>query len=57
MNDEHIKEKDKAMTTLVRIDPDLRAKLDCWLAQQPVAPTVTAVVNAAVRKFLEEQSR
>lgn len=37
------------------VPPDLLAKLDEWIASQPVPPSRSAVIVAALRKFLEEQ--
>mgnify|MGYP005988781497 CR=1 FL=1 len=38
------------------IPPDLLADLDAWIARQPVPPSRSAVIVAALRKFLAEDS-
>lgn len=37
------------------IPPDLLAELDAWIAQQPVQPSRSAVIVAALRQFLAAQ--
>ena len=38
-----------------RVDAKLLAQLDRWLAKQDVPPTRTAVVEAALREFLDRR--
>ncbi|MEO1109897.1 MAG: ribbon-helix-helix domain-containing protein [Pseudomonadota bacterium] len=38
----------------VAIDPDLAKELDDWIAAQPVPPSRTAVIEAALRLFLQK---
>jgi metal-responsive CopG/Arc/MetJ family transcriptional regulator len=38
------------------IPPDLLAELDAWIAAQPVPPSRSAVIVAALRQFLAGQS-
>jgi predicted transcriptional regulator len=35
------------------LDPEILAKLDAWLAKQEFPPSKTAVVEAALKAFLE----
>ena len=35
------------------LDPDLLARLDAWLAKQEFPPSKTAVVEAALKMFLD----
>jgi Arc/MetJ-type ribon-helix-helix transcriptional regulator len=37
------------------LDPALLARLDEWLARQDVAPSKTAVIEAALRAWLDER--
>lgn len=37
------------------LDPEILKKLDEWIAAQPVPPSKTAVVEAALRRFLDEK--
>ena len=37
------------------LPPDLLADLDAWIAQQPVPPSRSAVIVAALRQFLAAQ--
>lgn len=37
------------------LDPELLARLNKWLARQDVAPSKTAVIEAALREFLEKR--
>ncbi len=37
------------------LPPDLLADLDAWIAQQPVPPSRSAVIVAALRHFLAGQ--
>lgn len=37
------------------LDPKLLARLDAWLAKQDVAPSKTAVIEAALRDWLERR--
>lgn len=34
------------------LDPELLKQVDAWIAAQPVPPSQTAVVEAALRKFI-----
>jgi len=38
------------------LPPDLLADLDAWIAQQPVPPSRSAVIVAALRQFLAGQN-
>ena len=40
----------------VAIDPDLHKRLGDWLASQPVAPSRTAVIEAALKDWLDRQA-
>ena len=44
----------KKMTSLA-LEPALLARLDKWLEQQEFPPTKTAVVEAALREFLDRR--
>jgi len=52
------------MNTMARIkkpvsyalDPELLAEVDEWIAKQPVPPSKTAVIEAALRLLLKENS-
>lgn len=46
----------KKMVSLA-IDPALLARLDAWLKRQEIVPTKTAVHEAALRRFLDEEER
>ena len=35
------------------IDPALLARLDAWIARQDVSPSKTAVIESAIREFLD----
>ena len=37
------------------LDPELLQRLDDWLARQDVAPSKTAVIEAALRAWLDER--
>ena len=54
-----------SMSTMARIkkmislalDPALLKRLDTWMAKQEFPPTKTAVVEAALREFLDARER
>lgn len=46
----------KKMVSLA-LDPALLARLDAWLKRQEIVPTKTAVHEAALRRFLDEEER
>ena len=39
------------------IDPALLVRLDAWIAKQDVPPAKTAVIEAALREFLDTRER
>jgi metal-responsive CopG/Arc/MetJ family transcriptional regulator len=39
------------------LDPKLLARLEAWLSRQDVPPSRTAVVEAALREFLEKREK
>ena len=39
------------------LDPELLARLDRWIAAQEFPPTKTAVIEAALRAFLDGRER
>lgn len=39
------------------IDPKLLARLDAWIARQDVPPSKTAVLEAALRAFLDAREK
>lgn len=41
----------------IYIDPDLYRRLDEWIAAQDVPPQRTAVVEAAIRAWLDSRER
>lgn len=46
--------RQKKMTSLA-LDPAVLVRLDKWLAKQEFPPTKTAVVEAALREFLDRR--
>ena len=44
----------KKMISLA-IDPDVLADLEKWIARQQVAPSKTAVIEAALRAFIGDE--
>ena len=46
----------KKMVSLA-IDPDLLKRLEVWLAKQEFPPTKTAVIETALRDFLEQREK
>lgn len=46
----------KKMTSYA-LDPALLKRLDAWLAKQEFPPTKTAVVEAALREFLDGREK
>ena len=43
--------------TNLSIDPALLSRLDAWLARQEFPPTKTAVVETALREFLDKREK
>jgi hypothetical protein len=41
-------------TVSYSLDPDLLKDFDAWIAAQPVPPTKTAAVEAAMRKLMAD---
>ncbi|WP_298958344.1 hypothetical protein [uncultured Roseibium sp.] len=39
------------------LDPEILKKLDEWIAAQPVPPSKTAVLEAALKKFIGETEK
>ena len=39
------------------VDPELLKRLNTWMAKQEFPPTKTAVVEAALREFLDARER
>jgi predicted transcriptional regulator len=39
------------------LDPDLLKRLDDWIARQEVPPSKTAVIEAALRSFLDTREK
>ena len=37
------------------IDPELRERVDTWISKQEFPPTLTAVLETALREFLERR--
>lgn len=48
--------RQKKMMSLA-LDPDLLARLDDWLAAQEFPPTKTAVIEAAIKAFLDDREK
>jgi predicted transcriptional regulator len=46
----------KKMISLA-IDPELLARLDAWLSRQEIRPSKTAVVETALRRFLDAEEK
>ena len=46
----------KKMVSLA-LDPDLLRRLDAWAAKQEFPPTKTAVLEAALREFLDKRDK
>lgn len=46
----------KKMVSLA-LDPDLLARLDAWIAKQEFPPTKTAVLETALREFLQKREK
>ena len=46
----------KKMISLA-LDPDLLKRLETWLAKQEFPPTKTAVIEAALRDFLDAREK
>ena len=46
----------KKMISLA-LDPDLLKRLETWLAKQEFPPTKTAVIETALRDFLDQRER
>lgn len=44
----------KKMISLA-LDPELLAKMDAWIARQEFPPSKTAVLETALREFLERR--
>jgi hypothetical protein len=45
----------KKIAVTYTIDPNLLQEFQAWLDQQPIKPSKTAVVEAALRQFLQRQ--
>jgi len=39
------------------LDPELLAQIEAWIAKQPVPPSKTALIEAALRQFLSGNRR
>ena len=46
-------ERTKTATLSLRISPEVETALDAWIKAQRVPPTKTAVVELAIREFLQ----
>jgi hypothetical protein len=56
MCDTHVMEQDTTPTT-IRMRNETLARLNAWLKSQDAPPTRTAVVDAALRAWLDAQSK
>jgi Arc/MetJ-type ribon-helix-helix transcriptional regulator len=46
----------KKMMSLA-LDPDLLRRMDAWISKQEFPPTKTAVLETALREFLDKRDR
>lgn len=47
----------KRLPTNITLDPEVLSKLDDWIAAQAVTPKRSAVIETAIREFLDRNQK
>jgi hypothetical protein len=52
-----MKQDEKKVAINLRVDREWRDRVDEWIGQQPIKPSLTQLIISAVDKFIDESDR